>query len=119
MLQGVKGNPEVLLWNGVVGDYMHIDKPVEGDLVKIDKDYFLETCRLAECRELGDWNHQLSPEEIKDCEKSYKDCHGWEDNQFVTEEDIKERHYRKKRVLYLQPKLRGVTTHDRLGSISY
>lgn len=119
MLQNIKGNPEVLLWNGMVGDWMHIDKPVESDLVRIDKDYFLETCRLAECKELGDWDHQLSPEEIKDCEKSYKNCHGWEDNAFVTEEDIKEKRYRKKRVLYLQAKKRGVSTFDRLGNIEY
>lgn len=33
-LQNIKGNPEVVLWNGFVGDYQHLAEPTEGDLVK-------------------------------------------------------------------------------------
>lgn len=119
LLQDIKGNPEVLLWNGMVSDWMHIDKPVEGDLVKIDKKYFLESCRLELCQKLKNLNYQLSPEEIKDFEKSYRDYHNWEANEFVTEEDVKRKRYRQKRVLYLQTKKRGMNTFDRLGNIEY
>lgn len=118
MLQDIEGNPEVLLWNGMVGDWMNIDKPVESDLVKIEKGYFIESCRLRECRDRNDWQYQFSEDELADVEKWYK-RQEWEDNKFVTEEDIKEKRYRKKRVLYLQAKKRGVSTFDRLGNIEY
>jgi len=118
LLQGIKGNPEVLLWNGMVGDWMHIDKPVEGDLVKVDKKQFIESCRLRECRDRNNWDYQFSKDELDDVEKWYK-RQEWEDNQFVTEEDIKQKRWKQKRVLYLQAKKRGVSTFDRLGNIEY
>jgi hypothetical protein len=118
LLQNIEGNPEVLLWNGMVGDWMHIDKPVEGYLVKIDKEQFIESCRLRECRDRNNWEYQFSKDELADVEKWYK-RQEWEENHFVTEEDIKEKRWKQKRVLYLQAKKRGVSTFDRLGNIEY
>lgn len=119
MLSQIKGNPEIVIWNGVARDWMAFGKLVESDLVKIDKKYFLESCRLEECIRREDWNYQLSEQDIKDCEKSYKNSHDWEDNPFVTKKDIKEKRYRSKRVVYIEPKNRGISTFDRLGGIQY
>ena len=33
LLNGIKGNPDIVLWNGMVGDYMHIKGLEEGDLL--------------------------------------------------------------------------------------
>ena len=119
LLSEIKGNPEVVLWNGFVEDWMPLGQLLESNLVKIDKNYFLETRRLEECIEFGNWDHQLSEQSIKDCEKSYNKYHNWEHNQFVTEEDIKQKRYRSKRVVYIEPKKRGIKTFDRLGDIEY
>ena len=118
LLQNIKGNPEVLLWNGMVGDYMHIDKPVKGDLVKMEKKYYLESLINEKRINRRDWSYNPSDSDIKKWETAYCDKQ-WEYNEFVTQEDIKEKRYKSKRVLYLQAKKRGVSTFDRLGSIEY
>ena len=119
MLQTLPGNPEMVLWNGYVSDYMHIDKLIDSNVVKYDYDYFLEQCRLEECVRLKNWEYQLSEEEVADCKRAYRQNHEWDVNPYVTEEDVKEKRYKSKRVVYINAKLRGKTMGDRLGSVSY
>ena len=70
-LQAIKGNPEVLLWNGFVGDYQRLEKITEGDLVKETEKNYLEMCRLENARDAKDWNLQLSEKEVQDLKKIY------------------------------------------------
>lgn len=65
LLQQTPGNPEIKLWNGYVSDFMNVGGLVESDLVKMTKEYFLETLRLEKCSDLKDWDMQLTPEEIE------------------------------------------------------
>ena len=45
ILQDIKGNPEVMLWNGLVQDCTHIsNKVIPFDLVKMNKNYFYLVC---------------------------------------------------------------------------
>ena len=37
----------------------------------------------------------------------------------VTKEDVKEKRYMKKRVIYIQPKLKNKKYYDRLGTVEY
>ena len=43
----------------------------------------------------------------------------WELNEYIDEEDIANKRYKKKSVVFIQPKKRGVSTFDRIGSIEY
>ena len=63
-LQAIKGNPEIVLWNGTVGDYQHIGSLVEGDLVKQTLHDYIERCRMEKCRDEKDWKVQLTEDEI-------------------------------------------------------
>jgi hypothetical protein len=119
LLQGIKGNPEILLWNGHAGDFMNIKGTLTSDLVKMTKEYYLEMCRLEECFDKQDWNFQFSPEEKARLEANYAKVIEWEPNEFVTTEDVKDGRYKSKKVLYIEPKVRGKTSWDRAGSFSY
>ena len=56
LLQTIEGNPEIVLWNGFVGDYQNISpKLVEGDLVKKTLEYYLEHNRMVRCIKENNW----------------------------------------------------------------
>lgn len=117
-LQAIKGNPEVLLWNGFVGDYQHLAEPTEGDLVKVTEEHYLEMCRLQNAIDSKDWNLQLSEKEVQELKKIYR-TFKYEHNNYVTQEDVKAKRYRKKMVLYITAKPRGETSYGRGGNLYY
>lgn len=117
-LQQLKGNPEVMLWNGIVGDFMPVGKIVESTLVKQTKEYYFETCRLEDCRDAGNWTLQLSDEEKQKLSKYYSSFQ-YEDNPYVTEEDIKLKRYKQKRVIAIDAKQTGKRYQDHRGHIDY
>jgi hypothetical protein len=120
LLQETKGNPEIVLWNGLVGDYMQIDnKLVEGELSKMTFEGLLHYYSLERKRDENDWNYELTEEEKQGLLKNYKDNYKWEINQFVTKKDIKRKTHKSKRVLYINAKISGKSHNDRLGSIYY
>ena len=120
MLQSIKGNPEVMLWNGFVQDCTHIsNKVIPFDLVKMNKNYFMKTCEWEEQINRRDWDYVLSDDQVKECLNSYKNHHNWEVNQCITEQDIQEKRYNRKTVVLLQPKIEGKTYCDRLGKMEY
>lgn len=118
LLNSIEGDPDVLLWNGLVGDWMDIGQLAEGDLVKMTLEYYLESCRLETCIDLKDWEYQLPAEEVKELTARHKKF-PYEINQYVTLEDVKAKRYKIKRVQYIDAKLRGEKHTDRLGSIEY
>lgn len=117
-LQELKGNPEVVLWNGHVGDYMHIGNLVESDLVKIEQKHWLDMCLLEDRIDRKDWNYQMPAEEVQRLRKLYAEI-PYEIDEYVSEEQIKQKKYKRKAVVFLQPKPRGIKTFDRLGGIEY
>lgn len=118
-LQEIKGNPEVVLWNGYAGDYMHIDKPVQSDLVKITKEYWIRSVLNEECITRKDWNYQLPEAEIKELERRHRTELQYELGEYIPEEDIAKKRYKRKRVVFLQAKKRGIKTFDRAGDMEY
>ena len=117
-LQAIKGNPEVLLWNGLVSDYQHLAEPTEGDLVKVTEEHYLEMCRLENAIDAKDWNLQLSEKEVQELKKIYR-TFKYEHNNYVTQEDVKAKRYRKKMVLYISAKPRGETSYGRACNLYY
>ena len=119
LLNGVKGNPDIVLWNGMVGDYMHVKGLEEGDLVKQSFAHYYNMCELELCRDAGSFDYKSTPEESSQIKVDYRQYVNWETNPYVTLEDIKTKRYIKKRVVYIEAKLRGVKTFDRTGSLEY
>tara|TARA_R110000782_G_scaffold56421_2_gene118437 strand:- start:76 stop:462 length:387 start_codon:yes stop_codon:yes gene_type:complete len=120
MLSNVKGNPEIKLWNGFVHDWVDIlPELVQVNLKRMTQEYWLESCRLQDCRDLDDYTHQLAQEEVHMLKASYSSGCKWEENPFVTQNDIEMKRYSTRTVLVMQAKNKGVRTFDRAGNISY
>ena len=120
MLNRLEGDPEIKLWNGMVGDWMDIDRElVPSDLVKQTLEHWLEMCRIDDCRDRRDWDYQLPAEEVVRLKKDYNRVNTWELNPFVTLEDVKEKRYKLKNIYILNAKTKGVKAFDRLGDIDY
>ena len=118
LLQNIKGNPDIYLWNGFVQDFVDIDgKFVECTLVKETEEH-IEACLVGEATRdnvVTDYDNIK-----KDATKIYKELK-WEfPNPYLDEEQYK-RWYGKnqKKVVIIQAKVKGETTWDRLGDISY
>jgi hypothetical protein len=120
MLTAIKGNPEVKLWNGFVSDWVDVDaKLVPVTLVRMTQAYWLESCRIQDCIERKDWAYQMPAEEVARLKKRYTTVCKWEDNQYVTQEDIDKKRYAARKVQIMQAKTKGVKTWDRIGDVSY
>jgi hypothetical protein len=120
MLNQLEGDPEIKLWNGMVGDWMDISRElVPSDLVKQSLEHWLEMCRIEECRNRRDWDYQLPAEEVARLKKDYNKVNTWELNPYVTLEDVQEKRYKLKNIYILNAKTKGVTSFDRLGDVSY
>lgn len=119
LLENIKGNPEVALWNGHVEDYMHIGNLVEVPLVKKSYDFYVEMVQIQDQVNRKDWDYKLSDNKLGELKNSYKRYVDWQMDGYVTQEDIKEKRYTKKRLVLLEPKTRGKSSFDRSGSISY
>lgn len=111
VLQGIKGNPEIVLWNGFIEDWMHISNEARKiTLVKQSRE-FLERMLRAE-------RGSAPPKEVLD---SVYRSQEWDlPNVFVTGKEFNE-HYGKnvKKVYALEFKSRGKRIFDRLGAIEY
>lgn len=120
LLNSIEGDPDIVFWNGFVGDYQDISpKLIGGELVKRTLSDYLQHVEFDRARRAGNWELKLTPEEITECKKLYKQNFSWEINGYVTKEDIVLKRYTVKNVLFLQPKQRGVETFDRMGTIRY
>jgi hypothetical protein len=119
LLQSIKGNPDIMLWNGIVGDVVDLKpKLVEVRLVKQTQSFYLEMCRLQDCRDRKDWSYQMPKDEVEQLIKSYKSFE-YEENPYVYKEDIDKGNYQQKIVYVLDAKLTGKTSYSRSGDITY
>lgn len=118
MLQEIEGNPDILLWNGMVGDWMDISKIVPTELVKITLPYYLKTCQLEDRIKRQDMSYETPPEEVASLSKHWRQLQ-WDVNEYVSSKDIKEGRYKVKNVMMIDAKPRGISTWDRAGTLSY
>lgn len=117
-LQSIEGNPEIVLWNGMVGDWMAIGNLQESYLCKVTAEHWIRSVENEECISRKDWNFKLPQEEIIDLKKRYRKIQ-YECNEFVTQEDVQQGRWKTKRIVFIDAKKRGVATYDRFGSIEY
>jgi hypothetical protein len=120
LLNSIEGNPDIVLWNGFVNDYQDISTELIDDvLVKRTLQEYLQHVELERARDAKDWDRKLSDDEIIALTKRYNQIAKWELNDYITEDDIKQKRYSAKKIVFLQAKLRGVDTFDRLGTLRY
>ena len=120
MLNKLEGDPEIVLWNGMVGDWMDISpKLVKGSLVRETLRHYLDMARIRKCASVSKWDETLSENEVSDFKRSHREGTHWMENPHVTEDAIKRGDYLEKVVFYIDAKPRGVSTWDRLGNIDY
>jgi len=108
MLQAIKGNPEVVLWNGLVEDWHHAAPP---EVLPLFKRTAAEVRSRIEFEAQRD-KREISEDRIQAVIKSQE----WE---FASDYMGDESEYRTKKVVVLAGKLRGKEMHDRLGAVSY
>lgn len=114
MLQDIEGNPEIVIWNGYVDDYMNIKKQTfKITLVKETEDFIFNGLK-------GEWSHMNKswdiPEEVLEklrerAKKIHKNRQYDFENPYVTEEEYERWYGKKKLTKYvITPKLRGKTS---------
>lgn len=123
LLQEIEGNPDVVVWNGFVGDYQHIDTDlVQCELVK-------ETVEFQEKNLLQEWcldNETLSiplnvRNKLSDLAKKLYKKNDWDlPNSCVKDEDFKKWYGdKRKSIIILNTKGRNKNYFDRVGKLSY
>lgn len=112
-LQEIEGNPEVVLWNGFVEDYMQLNTPTKGTLYKMKKDVyekFLVLERSIKGRDAG-----ITLED----KKRYSEM-PYEYFEYNPEfESSKKKMYKKKNIIWITTKTRGKKLWDRNGGYEY
>lgn len=114
LLQEIEGNPEIVIWNGYVDDYMNIDKEMFSiTLVKETEDFIFNGLK-------GEWSQMnkswdVPVEVLEKLRVRAKEIHKKREhdfaNPYVTEEEFESWYGKKKLTKYvLAPKLRGKTS---------
>lgn len=116
ILKNIKGNPEIMIWNGIVEDVQPIAKEVvECKLYKMSFEGYKERVNLQ--RVLKDNLPELLDDELKALYKKHKIGQYEAFNYYPPDDNDKA--YNKKTVFVLEPKVTGKTHFDRLGTITY
>lgn len=118
LLESVKGNPEVMVWNGLVEDFQPLAKTLNSTQ--------LQKLTLKGYKEHVNWQMQKEgglPFDDNKIAEMYKAHNIGEWQHFAyyppSEADVKDGFYKSKTIYVLEPKLAGKTYTDRLGSIDY
>lgn len=118
MLNAIEGDPDIFLWNGYVADWMDIGNLREHVLVKECKNYYRKALNWEALR---DKTPEMSKAEFEEFWKKHSRKQQWEfPNEFLNEEQYKDWYgNRHKQVVLITAKVRGETSYDRCGSMSY
>ena len=115
LLQKVKGNPEIVMWNGYVEDFQPLEnKLYPTTLFKTTFEYFKSTFNLERVQ------RGLSPLSENEVKKIYdvQGRHDWELYSYYPP-NVDDKRYRKKTVIMLEPKLRGLGSIGRDTTLDY
>jgi hypothetical protein len=115
-LESIEGDPDILFWNGFVGDYQHLGETLtEVTLYKEDKEYLRSIVNLERS---GDGIEEVIDEDSLNKLLSSRD---WElPNQFFSLERLEKVYGENKKVCYvLEACSRGKSFLDRIGESRY
>jgi hypothetical protein len=84
LLNELKGDPDILLWNGHVGDWVDIDSNlVETDLVRETFEGYCTSLRYERAVELRDGSYEIPEDEIRELKKIFPTISAWDFNAWV------------------------------------
>ena len=108
-LEGIKGNPEIVIYRDSVGDWFSLAEPYEYKLSRLTRESYVRQINAERSR---DQLPELTDEEIKEVK-----LEEWEINRSEKREKIWSHNF--KNVVVLQSKPRGISTFDRFGGLDY
>jgi len=106
LLQSIKGNPEIVIWNGLAEDYHHIGKIESIYLYKQSKEKRLKDINNERFR---DGLEPITVDGILN-EDEYQFA-----NKYFDDKDINHAYDKKKKVLIIEPKIRNKTSYGRMN----
>lgn len=123
-LNEINGDPEVLVWNGFVGDYQKVSSNVEETILfKECTDSIFKNLVFEEMKNRKSFDEL--PEDLmvklRAEAKEYASKREWELRNLHFDDETAKRVYgkNKKKVVILELKNRGKEAFDRLGTFSY
>ena len=113
-LNTLPGNPEIAIWNSIVGDYQIVGEATTLEIVKESREF---VWRCLEGEALRDQTPMPTLADLKEAMRYRK----WDlPNSFVKPEDYPKWYGNNRRTLVvLDPKSRGEETWDRMGTMEY
>jgi hypothetical protein len=121
LLQNIKGNPDIKMWNGLVEDWMDIGI-VKGELVKRCEEHIRWSIEAEWKQNNKSWEIPADVQQhLDEIIKQQVREEEWEFPNPYLDEEAEKRWYgkRKKKVVLIDAKPRNKTYADRLGKISY
>lgn len=122
LLNSLPGNPDILLWNGYFEDWMEIDDELVPTL--FGKETVEHQLKMIVSQEETYFKKELTPKQISEIRKMVEARTKRTKldmlNPYVEEKEHKEWYGNSIRTKYiLNSKIKGVSSFDRLGDISY
>lgn len=121
LLQNIKGNPDIKMWNGLVEDWMDISI-VKGELVKRCEEHIRWSIEAEWKQNNKSWEIPADVQQhLDEIIKQQVREEEWEFPNPYLDEEAEKRWYgkHKKKVVLIDAKPRNKTYADRLGKISY
>ncbi|MGL4582644.1 MAG: hypothetical protein ACRCVU_06640 [Flavobacterium sp.] len=123
ILQGIKGNPEVMIWNGLVNDVMPIGDVSEDTLYKLSKEHIYETLEFDQKRFAKSFDDL--PQDVKQrlkerAEEITKKAQYEYPNQYLHPSEYPCWYNKRvKKIAVISAKVTGKVHEDRWGTITY
>ena len=112
LLQAIPGNPDVVLYNGLVQDWQGIEPPIQERIYRTNRETIARDVLLERVRDgLAQFSDTIPQEEVKQIQRNLP----WK----LWNPYLKEEFYDSKPVIILEAKARGEKTWDRMGTIEY
>lgn len=119
LLNSIDGDPDILLWNGFVNDWQDIDTtPVFDTLSKPTFNHIKRMVEIERALERNDHTYKLPDDDIAALKSKYPVQCNWEINDYVSDAQVKDKHYKRKTVVFLNAKSRNTSILDRVN-LSY
>lgn len=123
ILQGIKGNPEVMIWNGLVNDVMPIVGVSEDTLYKLSKEYIYKTLEFEQkqfAKSFDDLPQDVKQRLKERTEEIAKKAQYEYPNQYLHHSEYPCWYSKRvKKIAVISAKVAGKVHEDRLGTITY
>ena len=123
LLQSIEGNPEIMIWNGLVNDVMHIQGVGNDRLYKYSKEHIYSQLKYSqhELKSISDGLPKDTEKELKQqAERLFKKAKYEYPNPYLDPADYGSWYSKRtKPILVILAAPTGKTHADRLGTITY